>query len=244
MSSLGHSVSVDEEAPSQLDRVARPKVGRFRTPRSVYLTVLLIASAIYIGCIASPPFLMDDVDAVRAQIARTMISSRDWVTARIDGIVYLEKPPLIYWLIAIAYKVFGIHDYVARLPVALSAVGLAWLTTCFGMWAFGRIAGLYAGLCISTCVGLFLFTRIQIPDVMQTFTVALALWAFLRVLDDEERHPRLWAAILAANLGVGLLLKSLIAIVFPVGAGLVYLVLIGRAFERETWRRLRPFSGV
>lgn len=243
MSSLDDSISVDEEAASRLDRVTRPRVGRFRSHRSVYLTVLLIASAIYIGCIASPPFLMDDVDAVRAQIARTMISSGDWVTARIDGIVYLEKPPLIYWLIAIVYKVFGIHDYVARLPVTLSAVGLVWLTTCFGIWAFGRKAGFYAGLCMSTCVGLFLFTRMQIPDVIQALTVALALWAFLRVLDDEERHPRLWAAILAASLGVGLLLKSLIAIVFPVGAGLVYLVLIGRAFERETWRRLCPVSG-
>ena len=121
MSSLVHSISVDEEAASRFNRVTRPKVGRFRTRRSVYLTVLLIASAIYIGCIVSPPLLMDDVDAVRAQIARTMITSGDWVTARIDGIVYLEKPPLIYWLIAIAYKVFGFHDYVARLPVALSA---------------------------------------------------------------------------------------------------------------------------
>ena len=64
-----------------------------------------------------------------------------------------------------------------------------------------------------------------------------------RVLDDEERNPRLWAAMLAASLGVGLLLKSLIAVVFPVGAGVVYLVLVGRAFDRQTWRRLRPFSG-
>ena len=50
---------------------------------------------------------MDDVDAVQAQIARNMVSSGDWVTARLDGVAYLEKAPLIYWAIAGAYKLFG-----------------------------------------------------------------------------------------------------------------------------------------
>jgi 4-amino-4-deoxy-L-arabinose transferase-like glycosyltransferase len=54
--------------------------------------------------IISPPSLMDDVDAVQAQIARNMLTSGDWVTARLDGVVYFEKSPLIYWLIAITYK--------------------------------------------------------------------------------------------------------------------------------------------
>jgi 4-amino-4-deoxy-L-arabinose transferase-like glycosyltransferase len=55
----------------------------------------------------SPPSLMDDVDAVQAQIARNMLASGDWVTARLDGVPYLEKAPLIYWLIALSYKIFG-----------------------------------------------------------------------------------------------------------------------------------------
>ena len=55
-----------------------------------------------------------------------------------------------------------------------SASDLRWLTAAFGMWAFGRKAGLYAGLVMATCVGLFLFTRILIPDVMLTFTITLA----------------------------------------------------------------------
>jgi 4-amino-4-deoxy-L-arabinose transferase-like glycosyltransferase len=191
----------------------------------------------------SPPRLMDDVDAVQAQIARNMLNSGDWITARLDGVAYLEKAPLIYWLIAVSYKIFGLHDWAARIPVALSAIALAWVTTAFGIWAFGRRAGFYAGLCISTCVGLFLFTRIQIPDVMQTVTVALSVWAFLRTMDEDERHPRRWAAIMAASIGVGLLLKSLIGIVFPVGAALVYLLLQRQLFVRKTWGRLRPVSG-
>jgi len=180
---------------------------------------------------------------VQAQIARNMLTSGDWVTARLDGVAYLEKAPLIYWAIAICYQIFGVHDWVARIPVALSAMGLCWLTAAFGVWAFGRRAGLYAGLAMATCVGLFLFTRVQIPDVMLTFTVALAMWAFLRALDENEPHPRLWAFVLAVCMGVGLLLKSLIGVLFPVGGGIVYLFFTGQLFSARTWRRLHPFTG-
>ena len=210
---------------------------------SLLLLVFLFSSAIYLGCVLSPPSLMDDVDAVQAMIARGMLSSGDWVTARLDGVLYLEKSPLIYWLIAICYKVFGISDWVARLPVALASIGLALLSAFFGIWGFGKRAGFYAGLIMSTCVGLFLFTRIQIPDVMLTFTITLAMWACLRALDEQEKRPGLWAGILAASLGIGLLLKSLVGIVFPVAAALIYLLVTGQLYSSRTWRRLRPIRG-
>jgi len=187
---------------------------------------------------------MDDVDAVQAQIARNMLVSGDWVTARLDGVVYLEKAPLVYWLIASSYLIFGVHDWAARIPIALSAIALCWVTAAIGIWAFGRRAGLYAGLCMATCVGLFLFTRILIPDVMLTLTIALAMWAFLRALDEEETHPGLWAAVFPVCLGMGLLLKSLIAIVFPIAACLIYLYATRRLFSASAWKRLHPFSGI
>jgi 4-amino-4-deoxy-L-arabinose transferase-like glycosyltransferase len=205
--------------------------------------VLLVAAAIYLTCIISPPSLMDDVDAVEAQISRTMLTSGDWVTARIDGVLYLEKSPLIYWVIASTYKIFGVHDWAARLPVALAAIGLAWLIAAFGKWAFGKLAGLYAGLVMATCVGLWLFTRILIPDVMLTLTIALAMWAFLRALDEEEKHPRAWAYVFAASLGVGFLLKSLVAVVFPIAAALLFLLFTRQLFSWQTWKRLHPFAG-
>src|SRR5205085_6120768 len=182
----------------------------------VYLTVLLAAGIIYLGCIVSPPSLMDDVDAVQAQIARNMLSSGDWVTPRLEGIIYLEKPPLIYWIIAIFYKLFGVHDWVARIPIALSVMVLAWLTAAFGTWAFGRRVALNAGLVLGTSIGLFLFTRILIPDVILTLTIAIALWGLLRVLDPEEPHRSRWAMAIWASMGAGLLLKGLIAAAFPV----------------------------
>jgi 4-amino-4-deoxy-L-arabinose transferase-like glycosyltransferase len=211
--------------------------------RYIYLAVLLFAGAIYLGCIISPPSLMDDSDAVLAQAARTMMETGDWVTPRLDGVAYLEKPPLYYWPMILSYKIFGVHDWSARIPFALCSMGLAWLTAAMGVWAFGKRAGFYAGLCMATCIGLFLFTRILIPDVMLTFTVALAFWALLRALDEEEQHPRLWAGVLAASLGTGLLIKSLVGVLFPLAGGIVYLLLTGQLFSARTWKRLHPFSG-
>ena len=186
---------------------------------------------------------MDDVDAVQAQIARNMLDSGDWVTARLDGVAYLEKSPLKYWSMAVSYMIFGVHDWSARIPMALFAVALCWLTARIGWWAFGGHAGLYAGIALATCVGLFLFTRILIPDVSLTFTITLAMWSLLRALEEDEPHPRRWAWIMAASIATGLLLKGLIAAVFPVGAGLAYLALTRQLLKRRTWERLRPFSG-
>jgi 4-amino-4-deoxy-L-arabinose transferase-like glycosyltransferase len=186
---------------------------------------------------------MDDVDAVQAQIARNMLDSGDWVIAHLDGVPYIEKSPVIYWLIAISFRIFGVHDWAARIPVALAAVLLVWVTCRYGRWAFEERAGCYAGLVVATCVGLFLFTRIQIPDVMLTLTVCLAFWAFQRATDPEEAHPKLWAAVLAASLAVGVMLKGLIALAIPGGGIFLYLVLTRQLFSREVWKRLHLISG-
>lgn len=203
----------------------------------------MFAAIIFFGCIVSRPSLMDDVDAVHGQMARNMLDSGDWTIAHLDGVPYIEKAPLVYWLIAFAYRVFGIHDWVARIPIALAAVLLCWITARYGRWAFGRRAGFYAGLSLATCAGLFLFTRILIPDVILTLAVCIGFWSFQRVLEEDESHPRGWAALLAASLGVGLLLKGLIAIVVPIGGAMVYLAITRQLFSRQVWRRLHVFAG-
>ena len=205
-------------------------------------TVVLFAAVIFLSGVISPPSLMDDVDASQALIARNMLQSGDWVTARLDGVAFLDKAPLKYWITAVFYSVFGTHDWVARIPSALSAIALCWVTFCFGRWAFLPKVGFYAGLFLSTCIGLFLFTRIVIPDVILTLSVAVSLWAFLRALDGDEQHPRLWAYVMAASLAAGLLLKSLIGLVFPVGVAFLFLLLTRRFFDRKTWQRLYPLT--
>ena len=216
-------------------------------PRSHYeIALLVVAVIVFFGCIISPPGLMDDVDAVHGQIARNMVHSGDWVIAHLDGVPYMEKAPLPYWLIAICYVLMGVHDWVARIPTALAAVLLCFVTARYGAWAFGRRAGFYAGLALATSIGLFLFTRILIPDVMLTQTVTVCLMAFQRALneDGEELHPRQWPVVIGIALGVGVLLKGLLALVVPIGAVLVYLAISRQLFARETWRRLCPVSVV
>ena len=187
---------------------------------------------------------MDDVDAVQAQIAQNMLHSGDWVTARLDGIKYLEKSPLKYWMIAVSYMIFGVHDWAARIPLALCAVLLCWVTAGFAAWAFGELAGLCSGLALATCIGLWLFTRILIPDVILTLTITLALWSFLRTLTPGERHPKLWAYLFWASVGTGLLLKGLIAAVFPIAAALIYLALTRQFLNLQTFKALRPITGI
>jgi 4-amino-4-deoxy-L-arabinose transferase-like glycosyltransferase len=186
---------------------------------------------------------MDDVDAVQAQIARNMLTSGDWVIAHLDGVPYLEKSPLVYWVYAVSYRIFGTHDWAARIPVALAAVLLAWVTYRYGRWAFEECAGYYAGLVLATCVGLFLFTRILIPDVMLTLSTCLAFWSFQRTTDPDESQPRLWAATLAAGLGIGVMLKGLIALVVVGGGIFIYLLLTKQIFSRGLWKRLHVVSG-
>jgi 4-amino-4-deoxy-L-arabinose transferase-like glycosyltransferase len=203
---------------------------------------ILFAMLIYVPTLWSPN-LMDDTDAVNAQIPLNMLRSGDWVTARLDGVAFLEKSPMLYWMSAVSYAVFGVSEAAARLPVVLGIIAITWLIARMGRWAFSATVGSYSALMFSTSIGLFLFTRILIPDVLVTGTIALTFWAMLRALDPEEPRHRAWALAMAAAMAVGVLLKGVIALVFPIGAGFVFLLLTGEIFVRRTWQRLRPLSG-
>jgi len=200
--------------------------------------VLLFAIAIFGIGVASPPYLMDDVDSVQAVIARKMLRSGDWITPNINGIAYLEKPPFKYWLMSISFGIFGVSDWSARLPIALGAILLCFFTSRLSRWAFDAKVGLYSGLVITTCVGLFLFTRVMISDVLLTLSILLSLWCFLRIIEPEEVHPRRWAVALGACLGVGLLIKGLLAFVVPVGSIGLYLLATKQVFRWSIWKRL------
>jgi len=228
------------ETAATRDQRAKP------VPRIARQGWIVVAAAclVFLVNIISPPRLMDDVDAVQAQAARNMLASGDWVTARLDGVAYLEKAPLNYWMMAVAYRIFGVHDWAARLPHALTVVLLCWLVYRFGRWAFDETAGLYAGIALSTSVGLFLFTRILIPDAVLTLTITGAIWAWLRLLEPDVEPGLRWSFMLGSCLGVGLLLKGLIAAVFPVMAALVYMAVTHRLFSWAAWRRLHLWLAI
>jgi len=206
------------------------------------LLVLLITAFTYLMCVFAPPHLMDDVDAAQASQAKNMLTSGDWVTQRLDGVLYIEKAPFKYWITAALYKVFGIHDWVARLPTAIAAILLVWLVMRMAAWAISREAGFYAGLVLSTSLGLFLFTRTVIPDIILTLLIACALWCFLR-LEESRTYTFSWAMGMYAATALALLTKGFVGVVFPAGIVLAYLALTRKLADRDTWRRLHVVAG-
>src|ERR1700751_1476 len=108
--------------------------------------------AIYVASMSTPP-LLDDVDTVHAEAAREMLLRHDWVTLYTNGFRYLEKAPLMYWELAVVYKLFGISDWSTRLPLMLGVLALVLATYGLGRFAFGERGGFYAGLALVTSVG-------------------------------------------------------------------------------------------
>lgn len=202
------------------------------------LAVLAFAATVFLGTVSSPPSLLDDVDATYARIAQTMLESGDWATARLNGVVYFDKPPGQVWAIAVSYALFGVHDWVARLPMALAAMAFCWLAWRTGRWAFGDLAGLYAGIGLATCLGLFLFTRARMPDIYVGCASLVALDCFLRAREGSERRARALMRWAGVALGCGMLCKGLVAAVLPAGAIGAYLLWSGEGRSRSSWRRI------
>jgi len=152
----------------------------------------------------TPP-LLDDADSVHAEVAREMILRHDWVTLYANGIRYLEKAPLLYWSMAASFKLFGIHTAAARLPLALTVLALVLAMETFARRAFrSHRSGLYAGLIFLSSFGIFIFTRITIPDAMVCLWLTLALlcyWLTEQPHEPQNRVPHLRGGLIAAKPG-------------------------------------------
>lgn len=170
----------------------------------------------------TPP-LMDDADSVHAEAAREMLARHDWVTLHADGIRYLEKAPLLYWSMAASMRIFGVHDWAARLPLALSMLALLLAVYAFGHRALGPRAALYAALILALSPGCFLYTRFLIPDILVCLWTTLALYAFWRV-EEFDAPPLRFQLLFAAACALNVLTKGLIGLLFPVGISLLALL--------------------
>jgi 4-amino-4-deoxy-L-arabinose transferase-like glycosyltransferase len=199
--------------------------------------LLLVFAAVHVAALFSPP-LLDDADATHAVAAQHMARTGDWVTLQVDGIRYLEKPPLPYWLAAADYHLFGYNVFATHLPLTLAVLGLAILAWVWGRRAYGDRAAFYAALGVLTSVGVFLFTRIFIPEVLLTLLLGFALYNFLIGLEDDKplRFYLTWAA-----LALAMLAKGMVAPVFFCAAAVPYLLLTG---DWRRWRQLHLFSGI
>ncbi len=209
---------------------------RFSTGR-VWLLFSILFVVVYGASLFTPP-LLDDVDASHAQAAAHIAETGDWVTMKVNGIRYLEKPPLPYWLVALDYKVFGENVFATHLPNVLAVLGCAWLAWLWTRRAWGDRAGFYAGLGVLTAIGPFLYTRFYIPEALLTFLLLGALYCFLTGFESlrSARFYLCWAL-----LALAMLAKGLIAPVFFLGA-VVPMMLVSGQWRR--WRNVKPFSGL
>src|SRR6201997_4341880 len=106
------------------------------------LAALLLFAVVYLGSAFSPA-LLDDADSTHAEAAREMYVTADYVTLQVNGVRYLEKAPLPYWLVAVSYHLFGVNEFATRLPMALSVLFLGLLAFEWGRRAFGARPGVY-----------------------------------------------------------------------------------------------------
>src|SRR6267154_1862511 len=182
------------------------------SPRSIAI-LLLAWFILQIGGLFTPG-LLDDVDSVYIEIAREMMQRHDYVTPYINGIRFFDKPPLLYWMAAGSMHLFGIHDWAARLPLALAVLALLLATYALGIRLFAAISptanpdrgGFYAALALATSIGPYLYTRFYIPDILLALWMTLAVHLFLIALDriheaEQNRVPHLRDSLIVAKVG-------------------------------------------
>ena len=202
------------------------------------ILLLVFTALIYIG-ISFEPSVVDNADAVHAQASKEMLLRHDWITMYVNGVRYLQKAPLLYWLVAIAYQVFGFNAFAVRFPTIVAIVLLGWVAYAFGRWAFSQKAGLYAAAVLVSCFVMFLFTRIMIPEALLTLLFTIGHFCFLRAFFGTGREKRFYYGFYAAT-ALAVLTKGLIGIVFAVGPAFLFLLLTGNL---STWKELRLLSG-
>jgi hypothetical protein len=168
--------------------------------------------------------LLDDADSIHAEAAREMITRHDWTTLYINGLRYLEKAPLMYWGMAASYKLFGVSEWTARLPLALGVLATLLATYAIGRRNLGERAGFWAAIVLGTGVGVYIFTRILIPDLLVGLWLTIGFDFFLRGL-EQERPSALSCAGLAASAALNVLTKGFIGLVFPLAIIFIYLFL-------------------
>lgn len=204
----------------------------------VFLCLLVFSSALYLGTAGSPALNDDDVDAAHAMVSQEMLQRNDFVVPYMDGLRYLIRPPMHFWMVAASYRLLGESEFATRLPLSLAMIGMVLLTFEFGRRFFSQRAGLYAALAVATSLGMFIFTRIMIPEAIYALAFEGIFYLFLRSWTGSlDSRVGYWGA--AALCGVAVLTRALIGVLFPL-ATIVTFITMTDGWRR--WRELRLFS--
>ena len=172
-----------------------------------------------------------------AEIPREMLVTRDFLTPRLNGVLYFEKPPLYYWSVAASLAILGPTEMAVRLPGKLAAVAMVLLAVAFARRRWGTRTGLLAGLILATSILVVALSRVALIDPMLSAALAAATFAFASFVEadaagETRRSQRALYAFHAAC-AAAILLKGLVGVVLPGGAIVVWTLVTGR------WRTLR-----
>lgn len=202
--------------------------------RDVLALVLLGAALFGVGLGSAP--LANPDEARYAEIPREMLASHDFVTPRLDGIIYFEKPPLTYWLVASCLRVFGEGEAAARATPAVFGLLGVLLTYAAGRALAGRDAGWWAAVVQATSLLYFAHSRILLTDMVVSVPISAALYCFLLGVREPPGPRRAWLFHgLYAAAALATLAKGLIGFLLPGAVMFFWLLLFNQ------WRRLRPF---
>ena len=181
------------------------------------------------------------------EIIEPLGGAPDWVVPHLNSIPRLNKPPLVYWLAAISFKMFGTNEWAARLSAALAALGVMLLLFHLGRTMFGgekksESAGVAGALVWTTAMFSFAMARVVNTDMLLCAAIALALGGIWLALESEEQYPPslrgapgISAYFLAGiGLGAALLSKGPVGVAFPLIIGFVYLC-VARRWNRVNW---------
>ena len=142
-----------------------------------------------------------------AQVAHEMLERHDWVTPVLGGKPWLEKPPLYYWQAVVAYRIFGVSDWAARLPSAIDATVLV-LAVYFFLRRFGRGSEVDGALIVASCAGITGYARAASMDMALAACFAVGMlgwWAW------HETGKRTYLAAFFAFMALGTLAKGPVA---------------------------------
>ncbi len=170
-----------------------------------------------------------------AEIPREMVASGDWVTPRLDGVTYFEKPPLMYWAVALCLKAFGPSEWSMRAAPALFALGGILLTYATARRLHGRTAGLVAATVLGTTLLYYAMGRILILDMAVSVLMSATLGCFILGVREAPGATRRWFFYgLYASAALATLTKGLIGFLLTGAVMFVWLLVFNQ------WKRLRP----
>ena len=213
--------------------------GRARLRGVIFAGLAVLIAFVWFDALATRPLFAPD-EGRYAEIPREMLQTGDWVIPHLDGLPYIEKPPLQYWATALSFRMFGLSELSARLYTALTAFAtliVVWLLA-RRLWnpqAAWRAAAVLASLSLFAAVGELLSLDMSLTFYM-TLSLAAFLWAQCRPQGGGRAMLIAWAAA-----GAGVLTKGLVAAAIPAAVLILYSLLMR---DWSVWRRLRFGAGL